>query len=94
MLIQILYSTRCKYLTKIKGFYILLREQGLINIELSHFLALNHFQNKCLFAIDSEPLIGSSRYNLITIQEQLFESKFEKHENFAHFTSFGFFSKL
>ena len=45
---------------KIKGFYTLLRKRGLINIGLGHVLALNHFQNKCVFAIDSEPFEGSS----------------------------------
>ena len=34
------------------------------------------------------------KYNLITIQEPLFEIKFQKYGNFAHLTFFAFFSKL
>ena len=50
ILIQILYSTTVtedvNVKLKSKGFYTLLRKRGLINIGLSHILALNHFQNK------------------------------------------------
>ena len=53
---------------KTKCFYTLLRKQCLINIGLSHVLGLNHFQNKILFAIDSE--VNDISYTLITIQPQ------------------------
>ena len=33
-------------------------------------------------------------YNLITIKEQLFESKFEKYEKFVHYAFFALFFSL